>query len=127
MILKMSSWCISKRSQKEEVKHVNTIKIGDSSVHVVCKAKYIGCIIDSTVTMEDQVNSMTKGCYERIHEIGRIHHNLTKDAAATLIKTSKLDSFSAVLTSLSTPLLNKLQRFKTVLLIYLPIQRNMTT
>ena len=104
---------ISKRSQKEEVKHVNTIKIGDSSVNVACKAKNIGCIIDSTVTMEDQVNSVTKGCYERIHEIGRIRHNLTKDAAATLINsqvTSKLDSFNAVLTGLSTPLLNKLQK-----------------
>ena len=106
---------ISKRSQKEEVKHVNTIKIGDSSVNVACKAKNIGCIIDSTVTMEDQVNSVTKGCYERIHEIGRIRHNLTKDAAATLINsqvTSKLDSFNAVLTGLSTPLLNKLQKVK---------------
>ena len=56
---------------------------------------------------------VTKGCYERIHEIGRIRHNLTKDAAATLINsqvTSKLDSFNAVLTGLSTPLLNKLQK-----------------
>ena len=58
---------------------------------------------------------MTKSCYERIHEIGRIRHNLTKDAAATLINsqvTSKLDSFNAVLTGLSTPLLNKLQKVK---------------
>ena len=78
---------ISKRSQKEEVKHVNTIKIGDSSVNVTCKARNIGCIIDFTVTMKDQVNSVTKGCYERIHEIGRIRHNLTKDAAATLINS----------------------------------------
>ena len=38
---------------------------------------------------------------------------LTNDAAATLINsqvTSKLDSFNAVLTGLSTPLLNKLQK-----------------
>ena len=64
-------------------------------------------------TMADQVNSVTKGCYERIHDICRIRHNLTKDAAATLINsqvTSKLDSFNAVLTGLSTPLLNKLQK-----------------
>ena len=63
--------------------------------------------------MKDQVNSVTKGCYELIHEIGRIRHNLTKDTAATLINsqvTSKLDSFNAVLTGLSTPLLNKLQK-----------------
>ena len=84
-----------------------------TSVNVACKARNIGCIINSTVTMEDQVNSVTKGCYERIHEIGRIRHNLTKYAAATLINsqvTSKLDSFNACLPSLSTPLLNKLQR-----------------
>ena len=42
---------ISKRSQKEEVKHVNTIKIGDSSVDAALKTRIIRCIIDSTVTI----------------------------------------------------------------------------
>ena len=95
------------------------------------RPKIIGCIIDSTVTMEDQVNSVTKGCYERIHEIGRIRHNLTKDAAATLINsqvTSKLDSFNTVLNRPFYPFTEtNYKRFKIVLLVYLPVQRNMTT
>ena len=103
---------LRKQSRNEEVDHIKTIRIGNSNVKVVPTAKNIGCFIDSNLTMEAQVASITRKGYGSIHEIARILPNLTKEGAEILINsqvTSKLDNFNAVLYGISPTLIRKLQ------------------
>ncbi len=103
---------ISKCSQVKKVEHVKSITIGDECVSVVPNARNIGCIIDSTVNMESQVNNVSRRCYASIQQIARIRKCLTEEATATLVNsqvTSKLDGFNAILHGLPDTLLDKLQ------------------
>ena len=50
--------------------------------------------------MEAQINRVIKNCYANIHNIARIRHCLTQEAASTLVNaqvTSRLDNFNSVL------------------------------
>ena len=78
---------LSKPSRCKDVAHIKTTNIGNSCVNVVSQAKNIGCFIDSNVTMEAQVNNVTRNFYASIHQIGRIRSNLTEEAAAILINS----------------------------------------
>ena len=103
---------LSKHSRSKDVTHIRTINIGNSSVNAMPRAKNIGCILDSNLTIEAQVVNVTRKCYVSIHEIGRILPNLTKEAAEILINsqvTSKLDNFNTVLCGIPGLLMHKLQ------------------
>ena len=103
---------ISKKSMSDQAAQVGSITIGLESIPAAPKARNIRCFIDATLCMEAQINNVTKSCYARLHQIGRIRQYLMEDAAAMMVNaqiTSRLDNFNAVLVGLSDELLNKLQ------------------
>ena len=91
---------ISKKSRSKNVVNIASINIGPTIVPVVNNARNIGCIIDSNLNMEAQINSTIKNCYANLYNIARIRHCLTQEATATLVNaqiTSRLDSFNSIL------------------------------
>ena len=103
---------ISKKSRCNKVAHITSMNVGTAAVSTVPFARNIGCMIDSTLNMEAQINSVIKSCYANIYSISRIRSYITQEAAATLINaqvTSRLDSFNAVLYGLPSYLLHRLQ------------------
>ena len=90
---------------------MKSIKIGDENI-AVTSARNIGVLVNSTLTMEDQVSSVCRACYLGIRDIGRIRRYLTEDATTHLIMayvTSKLDCNNAILYKCSQALMSKLQ------------------
>ena len=60
----------------------------------VTHVRNLGVIQDSSLTMEQHVNKVTRACYLQIKRIGRIRHCITKDTCKTLVHasvTSRLD------------------------------------
>ena len=103
---------ISKKSRAKSVAHITSIDIGSTPVAAVPSARNIGCVIDTTMNMEAQVNSVIKSCYANIYNISRIRSYITQEAAATLVNaqvTSRLDSFNAILYGLPGTQLHRLQ------------------
>ena len=77
------------------------------------KARNLGVIFDSSLTMMQQVNSVTKSCYNQIRKIAKIRKYLTVDAAKTLVHThvtSRLDYCNSLLSLLPAYVVQKLQR-----------------
>ena len=75
--------------------------------------KNLGVYFDRTLSMEKQVNAVTKSCYHQIRNIGRIREYITEDACKTLVcslVTSRLDYGNALLFEVNSGLINKLQR-----------------
>ena len=61
--------------------------------------KNLGIYFDRTLSMEKQVNAVTKSCYYHIRNIGRIWQYITEDACKTLVcslVTSRLRKCSAL-------------------------------
>lgn len=65
--------------------------MGPNKASVANNAKNIGCVIDSNLNMELQINSVIKSCYANLYNIARSRHCLTQIAAATLA-TSEVTS-----------------------------------
>jgi hypothetical protein len=90
-----------------------TINIGNTTLLPVSHVRNLGVIQDSCLTMEKQVNNITRACYYQIRNIGKIRRSITTDACRTLIQasiTSRLDYANVLLYGLPRSLLNRLQR-----------------
>ncbi len=75
-------------------------------------ARNIGVIMDSTLSMEEQVSSVCRACYLGIRDISTIRRYLTEEATTHLIMafvTSKLDCNNALLYKCNQTLTAKLQ------------------
>ena len=69
-----------------------------------------GCI---QLSMEKQVNNITRACYYQIRRIGKIRRSIATDACRTLVQetlTSRLDYANVLLYGIPQTLLNRLQR-----------------
>jgi hypothetical protein len=89
------------------------INVGDSKVQAVDSVRNLGIILDKNMSMEKQVNSISKSCFYQIRNIGQIRQYLSKDACKTITQalvTSRLDYGNALLHGLPQSLLNRLQR-----------------
>ena len=87
----------------------------DGSSEIVAKksVKNLGVMFDSTMSMELQINSVTKSCYYQIRRIRKIRKYLTEDATKSLVNahiTSRLDYCNSLLAELPQYLTKKLQR-----------------
>lgn len=90
-----------------------TIQIGSSPLTPAPYVRNLGVTQDSCLTMEHQVNKITRACYFHIRNIGKIRNNITTDACRTLVQatvTSRLDYANVLLYGLPTCLINRLQR-----------------
>ena len=75
--------------------------------------KNLGVMFDSTMSMTQQINSITKSCYYQLRKIKRIRKYLNEDATRSLVNayvTSRLDQCNALLAGLPQYLIQKLQR-----------------
>ena len=92
-----------------------SISFGDCVVSETSAVKNLGVIFDRTLSMEKQVNAISRTCYMHIRSIGRIRNYITEDACKTLINahvTSRLDYCNAVLHGINKSLLAKLQKIQ---------------
>ena len=91
---------------------LDSIDIGESIVPAVESARSIGCVIDSKLSMQAQLNSVCRACYISLRQIGQIRRYLTQDATATTVNalvTSKLDNLNCLLYGIPDYLLKRLQ------------------
>lgn len=89
-----------------------TVKVGDSIVKPTSDVRNLGVIFDSSMTMEQHVNSVSRSCYAQLRNIAHIRRYLTNDATKSLVNglvTSRLDYCNAILYGLPNTLLRKLQ------------------
>ena len=126
-IADIRSWCQSNKSalndSKTELIYCSSkfvesswepsIKIGDATILPSARARNLGVIMDSTLSMGDHVNNVCKGALAGIRKIGQIRSYLTEDATAKLVHhafvTSRLDSCNSLLFGLPDHDIRKVQ------------------
>ena len=80
---------------------------------VSISVKNLGLILDNTLGMEKQVNSICKSCYYQIRNIGLIRKYINDETCKTLVQAliiSRLDYGNALLYNIPLSLTNRLQR-----------------
>ena len=90
-----------------------TVQVESFVVKQSDEVKNLGVIMDSSLTMMKQINSVTKSCYYHIRRIARIRKYLTEDATKSLVHayiTSRLDYCNSLLSLLPAYVIRKLQR-----------------
>ena len=90
-----------------------TVNVDTKAVHPIHEVDNLGVIFDSTLSMKQQINTVTKTCYFHIRRISKIRRFLTEDATKSLVNAyvvSRLDYCNGLLSGLPVYLLNKLQR-----------------
>ena len=80
------------------------LQVGKNTVSVASSVKNL----DTSLTMERQVNAISKACYYQIRNIGQIRRYITLDACKTLahaLITSRLDYSNALLYGIPSTLM----------------------
>ena len=70
------------------------------------------CTVDSTLTMNSHINSITKSCYTQIRNLSKIRKYLTVESTAALTHafiSSRLDNMNSLLYNLPKSQLDRLQ------------------
>ena len=91
------------------------LRVGADTITAVSSFKNLGVVFDDLMTLENQINAITKSCYYHLRNIGAIRACLTEDACKTLINalvTSRLDYGNALLYGINNSLSRKLQKIQ---------------
>ena len=102
-------------SRFSETSPIPSIKVGDSVVDTVVKAKDLGVIIDQHLTLVPHVNNICRLASHSIRNIGRIRKYLDRNSTEKLVHafiSSRLDSNNSILYGLPNSELGKLQRIQ---------------
>ena len=89
-----------------------SIRIGDATIHPSTKARNLGVIMDSTLSMSDHVTNVCKGAMFGIRKIGKIRSYLTEASTLRLVHafvTSRIDTCNSLLYGLPDGDLHKVQ------------------
>ena len=89
------------------------LQVGNNTVSVASSVKNLRVYFDTFLTIERQVNAISKACYYQIRNIGHIRRYITLDACKTLAHvqtTSPLDYGNALLYGLPSTLMTRLQK-----------------
>ena len=92
---------------------VHSVQIGTTSVPPVERARDLGVIFDSNMTMEHEVSNCVKRAYHSLRNLRSIRKYLTKKETEQLVHafvTSKIDCCNALLYGLPKGQLQQLQR-----------------
>jgi len=75
-------------SSKQHVKKTEKlrIKVGSSYINSSMSVRNLGIILDNTLCMEKQVNSICKSCYYQISYIGLIRKYINDETCKTLVQ-----------------------------------------
>ena len=104
---------IFRPKQQTNTSHDMSIIIGGNILSSSSSVKNLGVYMDSALTMEKQVNAVTKSCYYQIRNIGHTRHYISNEACKVLVHslvTSRLDYGNAVLYGIPQTLSGRLQR-----------------
>jgi len=98
------------------VKHcpseMNTIKVGSHEITACNSARNIGCVMDTHLTMQAHINSVSRACYHQLRNIANNRRYLTLDTTKTLVHAlvcSRIDSLNALYFGLPDNIIHKLQ------------------
>ena len=101
----------SPKQSSHSIAHIS-VKVGDSIIEAKHSVRNLGTVLDSSMDMEAQVNSVCRASYAQLRKIGHIRRYLTDDATKSLVNslvTSRLDYCNSLLNGIPSSLLNKLQ------------------
>ena len=82
-------------------------------IRFLSSVKYLGVTLDSLLTFNEHINSVTSSCYLYIRKIKSIRHLLSKDETQTLVHafiSSRLDCNNSLYVGLTKANLKKLQK-----------------
>ena len=88
------------------------LNIGSTIIKPKPTAKNLGCVIDSELTLEQHVNSITKSCFYQLRQIRSIHRLLSVEASKALIHafiSSRINYCNSVFYGATGSVLGKLQ------------------
>ena len=100
-------------SSKHSILRVNDLSL--RLLHAVQSVRNLGVIMDSGLTMEKQVNAISKSCFYHIRNIGKFRQYITNVACTILVQalvTSRLDYGNAPLQGLPQMVIERLQRMQ---------------
>ena len=103
---------IGKKVSLGKLPDEKSIIIGDERIVAADKAKNIGVMLDSNLSMSSQISTVCRDSYLQIYNISKIRTYLDKKSTATLVHamvTSKLDSNNSLLYGCPDTLLDRLQ------------------
>ena len=101
-------------TSKNNEKIISDVPIGVGGT-ITKPSKYVrnlGVMLDSRMTMEKHVNSVSRSCFMQLRQIGRIRPYLSVDATKSVVNslvTSRLDYCNALLHGIPKTTLHKLQ------------------
>jgi len=87
------------------------LQVGKNAVSVASSVKNVGVYFDTSLTMEWQVNAISKDCYYQIRNISHIRRYITLGACKTLAHapiTYRLDYGNALLYGLPSTLMTRI-------------------
>ena len=102
---------VTKKTQLALAKKI-TITIGESTISPTPVAGNLGAKLDQLMSMEPQINAVTRKMYYNIRRISKVKHHLTSETCAKVINatvTSHLDYHNGLLLGLPSSALRKLQ------------------
>ena len=76
------------------------LQVVENTIRVAGSVKNLGVYFDTSLTMEKQINAISKVCYYHIRNIGSIRRYITSDACQSSVHaliTSKLNYCNALL------------------------------
>lgn len=105
---------------------VSSANVSTTSVALQDHIKLLGVTLDSNLTFNQHVTSVTKSCYYHIRSFRHIRPNLTTDMAKTVAVSlvgSRLDYANSVLVGTLTSNINRLQRVQNTIARVVTLQK----
>ncbi|XP_063416213.1 uncharacterized protein LOC134697855 [Mytilus trossulus] len=104
---------------KKRVKDLSNMNLnfGGNIVSDAECAKNLGVYFEKTLTMDKQINAISKLCFNQIRNIGRFRPFITEEACKTLVcslVTSRLDYGNALLYGLPATSIQRLKRVQNI-------------
>ena len=90
-----------------------SVAVGNTHVSAITSVRNLGVMLDTTLSMDDQVKAVCRTTYAQLRGIGHIRRYLTTDAAKKVVNslvTTRLDYCSSLLYGIPGILLARLQK-----------------
>ena len=102
---------LGSRQQIQKLR-TRSITLDGVDIDIAPIAKNLGVTLDSELTMEAHVNSITRSCFYQLRQLRSVRNSLTRDAALTLVHafvSSRVDYCNAIYAGISEAVARKLQ------------------
>ena len=90
-----------------------SVAVGNTHVSAITSVRNLGVMLDTTLSMDDQVKAVCRTAYAQLRGIGHIRRYLTTDAAKKVVNslvTTRLDYCNSLLYGIPGRLLARLQK-----------------